>query len=74
MKLSVYDLVGRELAVLVDEKKGPGSYEVTFDASGLASGVYLYRLHVRPTDSATGRDSRSGTGESVYTRKMILVK
>jgi hypothetical protein len=43
--LKVYDLLGREAAVLVNEKRNAGSYEVRFDASGLASGVYLYRLH-----------------------------
>jgi hypothetical protein len=42
--LKVYDLLGREVAVLLNEKKGPGTYEVQFDASRLASGVYLYRL------------------------------
>jgi hypothetical protein len=40
----VYDLLGREVATLVNEVKEPGTYEVAFDASGLASGVYLYRL------------------------------
>jgi hypothetical protein len=42
--VSVYDLLGREVATLVNEVKEPGTYEVAFDASGLASGVYLYRL------------------------------
>lgn len=44
VKLSVFDLLGRELAVLVNERKAPGSYEVAFDGSRLASGVYVYRL------------------------------
>jgi hypothetical protein len=44
VKLSVFDLLGREVAVLVNETKAPGDYEVRFDASGLASGVYLARL------------------------------
>jgi hypothetical protein len=44
LKLAVYDLLGREVAVLVNEKKEPGEYSVTFDASHLASGVYVYRL------------------------------
>ena len=44
MRLAVYDLLGREVAVLVDDKKAPGAYEVQFDAKGLASGVYFYRL------------------------------
>jgi hypothetical protein len=42
--LRVYDVLGREVATLVNEVKQPGSYEVTFDAEGLAGGVYLYRL------------------------------
>jgi hypothetical protein len=46
VKLAVYDLLGREVAVLVDEKKEPGSYEVQFDGRGLASGVYVCRLQV----------------------------
>jgi hypothetical protein len=40
----VYDVLGREVAVLVNERKEPGSYEVVFNATGLASGVYFYRL------------------------------
>jgi hypothetical protein len=44
VKIAVYDLLGREVAVLVNERKAPGSYEVRFDGSGLASGVYVYRL------------------------------
>jgi M6 family metalloprotease-like protein len=59
VKLSVYDLLGREVAVLVNERKTPGSYEVRFDGSGLSSGVYFYRL---------------SAGDFVQTRKMILAK
>jgi hypothetical protein len=59
VKLAVYDLLGREVAVLVNEKKQPGGYEVSFDASGLASGVYIYRMTA---------------GSYIQTRKMILVK
>jgi hypothetical protein len=44
VRLAVYDMLGREVAVLVDEKKAPGNYEVQFNASGLASGIYFYRL------------------------------
>jgi N-acetylmuramoyl-L-alanine amidase len=43
-KLTVYDLLGREVRTLVDELKWPGHYSVALDASELASGVYLYRL------------------------------
>jgi hypothetical protein len=58
-KLVVYDLLGREVAVLVNEKKSPGTYEVHFDGSGLASGVYIYRLMA---------------GSFVQSRTMLLVK
>jgi len=42
--LRIFDVVGKEVAVLVDEQKNAGSYQVTFNNSGLASGVYLYQL------------------------------
>ena len=44
VRLVVYDLLGREVAVLENERKNPGVYEVKFDGSGLSSGVYFYRL------------------------------
>lgn len=57
--LKVYDVLGNEVATLVDEYKDAGRYETTFDASRLASGIYFYRL-------------RAGT--FVETRKMLLVR
>lgn len=42
--LKVYDLMGREVRTLVNENLNAGSYETTFDATSLASGVYFYRL------------------------------
>jgi beta-glucosidase len=59
VKLSAYDLLGREVAVLVDEPKAPGSYEVRFDGTGLASGVYLCKLTA---------------GRFVETRKLALIR
>jgi carboxypeptidase T len=59
VSLVVYDILGREIAVLVNEKKAPGTYEVSFDGSGLASGIYIYRLTA---------------GSFVQSRKMVLVK
>lgn len=44
IRLAVYDVLGREVAVLVDEGKVPGSYTVGFDAGGLAAGEYLCRM------------------------------
>ena len=59
VRLAVYDPLGRELVLLVDEEKTPGSYSVRFDASGFASGVYLYRLEA---------------GSFSTVRKMVLLK
>jgi hypothetical protein len=42
--IKVFDLIGQEVAVLVDEIKEPGFYSVTFDALGLTSGVYIYQM------------------------------
>jgi hypothetical protein len=42
--LRVYDVLGREVATLVNEELAPGNYRTTFDGSGFASGMYCYRL------------------------------
>ncbi len=42
--LKVFDVLGREVATLVNDQRSPGTYKVQWDASGVASGVYLYRL------------------------------
>jgi hypothetical protein len=47
VKLVVYDLLGREVAVLVDEQKEPGIHTVRFDAAGISSGQYICRLTAR---------------------------
>lgn len=44
VRLTVYNLLGEELAVLVDKTQAAGSYELLFDGSGLTSGIYYYRL------------------------------
>jgi photosystem II stability/assembly factor-like uncharacterized protein len=59
VSLIVYDVLGRTVAALVNEKKAPGNYEARFDGSGLASGVYIYRL---------------SAGSFVQSRRMMLVK
>ncbi len=50
VKLEVFDLIGRRVALLVDETRSSGNHQVTFNASHLASGAYLYRLQ---TETAT---------------------
>ncbi len=59
IRLSVFNIVGEEVAVLVDGFSQAGFYEVTFDASNLSTGVYLYKLQ---------------SANSVQTKKMMLLK
>ena len=66
VKLAVYDVLGREVRTLVDEEKQPGRYSVTFDASNLPTGVYLYRLSV-----SSGPGQVSSFSEM---RKMVVVR
>lgn len=51
-RLAIYDILGREVAVLVDGVQAAGGHRVEFDATNLASGIYLYRL-VTPSGSLT---------------------
>ena len=57
--LKVYDVLGREVATLVNQKQSAGKYSVTFNGSRLASGVYFYRL---------------AAGSFVSVKKLMLVK
>lgn len=44
VKLSIYNLLGEEIAILVDAQQAAGGYEVQFNAADLPSGIYIYRL------------------------------
>ncbi len=59
VKCVVHDVLGREVAMLVDEQKAPGRYEVEFDGRMLSSGVYVYRL---------------AAGNYVESKRMILLR
>jgi hypothetical protein len=57
--LKIYDITGKEVEILVNEKKSPGVYEVTFDGGKLSSGVYFYKLI---------------SGDFSETKRMIMIK
>ncbi|MDH4070156.1 MAG: DUF1028 domain-containing protein, partial [Ignavibacteria bacterium] len=59
VRLSVFDLLGREIAVLVDDIRSAGRYEAVWDAAEFPSGVYIYRVE---------------TSQGFRSRKMILIK
>ena len=67
VSLKVYDILGNEVATLVNEEIGTGEYGVEFNANGLTSGIYFYQL------KAVDPESSSGQG-FVETKKMILMK
>lgn len=50
--LKIYDILGKEVITLVNDQKSKGRYEINFDASNLASGVYIYRIQVNDFISA----------------------
>ena len=57
--LEIYDILGRRVTTLVNELRSAGSYEQSFNASSLASGVYVYKLQA---------------GDFVNSKKMLLIK
>ncbi len=59
VQLKIYDILGREVAELVNEKQAAGNYSVQFNAANLSSGVYFYRIKA---------------GNFVQTKKMVLIK
>jgi len=59
LKLVVYDILGKEVVMLVNETLQPGTYEVTFDGSNLPSGIYFYRIVA---------------GDFTAVKRMVLIK
>ena len=59
VQISVYDVLGNKIKILVDEEKSPGHYEIVFDAKELSSGIYFYEIQ---------------TGEYLQSKKMIIMK
>jgi len=59
VSLKIYDIMGAEVTELVNQKQSPGFYEVQFDASGLSSGIYFYKLKA---------------GDFILIKKMTLLK
>jgi hypothetical protein len=59
VSIKVFDVLGNEIALLINENKSTGGYEVTFNASNLSSGIYFYKLI---------------TGNVTQSKKMILMK
>ncbi len=63
VQLKIYNILGKEMAVLVNGIQSPGNYKVNFNASSLGSGIYFYKLNVS-----------DGAENFVSTKKMLLIK
>ena len=87
--LTVFNILGDQVALLQNGEQEAGYHEVKFDGSGLSSGVYFYKLQVRPLDfplsgfrsewdsksgSAIGHDAKSEGGEFVATKRLLLIR
>ena len=57
--LKIYDVLGKEIAIIVNKQQTAGTYQVTFDAGNLSSGIYYYRLQY---------------GNFTKTKKFVLIK
>jgi hypothetical protein len=67
IEIKVYDMAGREVAKILNERQSAGFHTVQLDASSLASGIYVYRLTATSNEAANGR-------MFTLTRKMTLIK
>ena len=67
VSLRVYDLLGKEIATLYEGIHQPGNYKATFDASGLAGGVYFYRMHANGMEGGRAHSH-------VETKKLVVLK
>jgi hypothetical protein len=66
VKITIFDIQGKLVCILVDEEMEPGSYKTDWNAVNYSSGVYIYRIETRQAGSSTG--------DFVNTKKMVLIK
>jgi hypothetical protein len=74
VSLRIYDLLGRQVATLVEGMEEAGKHTVRFNAASVSSGVYLYRLVVRAVGGRTSSLSQTRRNDFTAVRKMILLR
>jgi hypothetical protein len=72
--IKVFDILGNEIETLLNEEKSIGTYEITWTAENLVSGIYFYRLQAVPTGRQAGSPSTGSGQVFVETKKMILLR
>jgi len=68
VKLAVYDILGEEVKVLVNESKGAGNHQIEFNSAGLASGIYIFRISFENSSSKLVKDGLTKSN------KLLLIK
>jgi hypothetical protein len=72
--LKIFNILGEEVTTLVSDRLNAGSYSYEWDASNLASGLYLYRLSTGSLTTKSGHYVAAEAGNFVETRKMVLMR
>ena len=74
--LSIYNMLGQKVMTLVNKRQNAGTYQVEWDATNFASGMYYYRIEVGDPASPAkpGEDGRRRTGKFQDVKKMILLR
>jgi hypothetical protein len=72
--LKVYDVLGKEVATLVNEEKPAGNYKIKFNAGSLSSGIYFYTLKATPIGGQAGNPETSSGQGFAETKKLILLR
>ncbi len=71
--IKLYDITGREVETLLNKVVAPGHHIINMNAGGLSSGVYFYRITIRPRSGEFSSD-RFKTGDFTAVKKLILIK
>ncbi len=75
VQIKVFDVLGHETESLVNEEKPSGTYELTWNAENLTSGVYFYQLKAGVPSTSSGQVPSTSSGQVfIQTKKMILLK
>jgi hypothetical protein len=74
--LKLFDLLGREVATLVDGIEAPGNHSANWDASGMASGVYFYTLYASPLEGKDPIATEQNAQGNIFveTKKLLLLR
>lgn len=72
--LKIFNILGEEVATLVSDRLTSGTYSYEWNASNMASGIYLYRLHAGSLTTKSGHYAVGEAGDFVEIKKMILMK